>query len=312
MREVRQAILRYLAYYIQNRMKYTETEAEKILESLIASTRSPRGRFSAEESYKLLVKRLPPPNKRISGIRSIRIFSAAATVILLCVMSWLVYDYMGPANMQTVSTLAECKSIQLPDGTKVTLNHFSSLTYPERFRGKRREVTLDGEGYFEVSKNAEHPFIVRAEAVRVQVLGTHFNIESYPNDPEVKTTLFEGSVAVTITNNPERIILRPNESAIYNKENGSLTFETSPNATEEIAWRSGSFIFNHLPLQEIVRELSNSFGVEIKIEDEALYNYHLTARFSNGESLEQILYLLQQGRDFEYKRNDKGIIINAK
>lgn len=96
------------------------------------------------------------------------------------------------------------------------------------------------------------------------------------------------------------------------KENGNLTLETPQNAAEEIAWRSGSFIFNHLPLQEIVRELSNSFGVEIKIEDEALYNYHLTARFSNGESLEEILHLLQQGRDFEYKRNEKGIIINAK
>ena len=197
-------------------MKYTETEAEKILEKLIASTRSPRGRFSAEESYKLLERRLPALNKRTFGMRSIRIFSAAAAVILLCVMSWLAYDYMGPVDMQTVSTLAECRSIQLPDGTKVTLNHFSSLTYPERFRGKRREVTLNGEAYFEVSKNAEHPFIVQAEAVRVQVLGTHFNIESYPNDPEVKTTLFEGSVAVTIANNPERIILRPNESAIYN------------------------------------------------------------------------------------------------
>ena len=177
-------------------MKYTETEAEKILEKLIASTRSPRGRFSAEESYKLLERRLPALNKRTFRTRSIRIFSAAVAVILLCVMSWLAYNYIGPVDMQTVSTLAECRSIQLPDGTKVMLNHFSSLTYPERFRGKRREVTLNGEGYFEVSKNAEHPFIVQAEAVRVQVLGTHFNIESYPNDPEVKTTLFEGSVAV--------------------------------------------------------------------------------------------------------------------
>lgn len=293
-------------------MKYTETEAEKILEKLIASTRSPRGRFSAEESYKLLQKRLPAENKHAFKTRNIRIFSAAAAVILLCAISWLAYDYMIPVKMQTVTTLSECKNIQLPDGTKVTLNHFSSLTYPERFRGKLREVILAGEGYFEVSKKKEHPFVVQAEVVRVQVLGTHFNIESYPSDPEVKTTLFEGSVAVTISNNPKRIVLRPNESAIYNKESGSLTLETAQNAAEEIAWRSGSFIFNYLPLQEIVRELSNSFGVEIKIEDETLRNYHLTARFTNGESLEEILYLLQQGRDFEYKPGNKGIIINSK
>ena len=91
-------------------MKYTETEAEKILEKLIASTRSPRGRFSAEESYKLLERRLPALNKRTFRTRSIRIFSAAVAVILLCVMSWLAYNYIGPVDMQTVSTLAEYSS----------------------------------------------------------------------------------------------------------------------------------------------------------------------------------------------------------
>ena len=181
----------------------------------------------------------------------------------------------------------------------MTLNHFSSLTYPERFRGKHRKVTLKGEGYFEVSKSKEHPFIVQAEAVKVRVLGTHFNIEAYPGDPEVKTTLFEGSVAVSTASHPEGIVLRPNESAIYNKKKESLTRETEKNVSEEIAWQNGIFIFNHLPLQEIVRELSNSFGVKIKIENKKLRNYRLTAKFTDGESLEDILYLLQQGRKYE-------------
>lgn len=291
-------------------MKYTETEAEKILEKLIASTRSPRGRFSAEASYKLLTKRLPQKRNRTFSIGRIRIYVAAATVMLLCAMGWMIHNYMTPAVMQTVSTLAECKNIRLSDGTEVTLNHFSSLTYPERFRGKDRKVTLNGEGYFEVSKDKKHPFIVQAEAVKVRVLGTHFNIEAYRNNPEVRTTLFEGSVAVSTINQPEGIVLRPNESAIYNKEKESLTLEVKKDIAEEIAWRNGTFIFNHLPLQEIVRELSNSFGVEIKIENEKLSNYRLTARFTDGESLEEILYLLQQGRDFQYKQTDQGIIIN--
>lgn len=136
-------------------------------------------------------------------------------------------------------------------------------------------MTLKGEGYFEVSKSKEHPFIVQAEAVKVRVLGTHFNIEAYPGDPEVKTTLFEGSVAVSTASHPEGIVLRPNESAIYNKKKESLTREAEKNVSEEIAWQNGIFIFNHLPLQEIVRELSNSFGVKIKIENEKLRNYRL-------------------------------------
>lgn len=215
--------------------KYTETEAEKILQRLIASTRSPRRHFSAGESYKLLEKRLPHKPNPLFKMRSIWTFAAAATIALLCVMGWVGYEYMAPVDMQTVSTLAECKSIYLPDGTEVTLNHFSSLTYPERFRGKERKVVLDGEGYFEVSKDKQHPFIVQAEAVRVQVLGTHFNIEAYRNDPEVKTTLFEGSVAVSTANAPKYIVLRPNESAIYNKVKESLTLEVSENASEEMA-----------------------------------------------------------------------------
>ena len=96
---------------------------------------------------------------------------------------------------------------------------------------------------------------------------------------------------------------------IYNKVEKSLTRKTEENVSEKIAWQNGIFIFNRLPLQEIARKLSNSFGVEIKIENEELRNYRLTARFSNGESLEDILYLLQQGRDFHYKQTDKGITI---
>lgn len=291
-------------------MKYTETEAEKILEKLITSTRSPRGRFSAEESYALLKRRLPQKEQRMFRMRKVRIFAMAAAVALLCAIGWMVCEYMLPVGTHTVSTLAECKNVELPDGTEVTLNHFSSLTYPERFRGKYRKVTLKGEGYFEVSKNKEHPFIVQAEVVKVRVLGTHFNIEAYLGDPEVKTTLFEGSVAVSAANHPGSIVLRPNESAIYNKEEESLTRKAEKNVSEEIAWQNGIFIFNHLPLQEIVRELSNSFGVEIKIENEKLRNYRLTARFTDGESLKDILCLLQQGRDFKYKQTDKGIIIN--
>lgn len=290
-------------------MKYTEAEAEKILEKLIASTRSPRGRFSAEESYPLLEKRLPRAKARMFSAGRVRILAGAAVVMLLCAMGWTIHYYMLPVSMQTVSTLAECRNIQLPDGTEVTLNHFTSLTYPERFRGKERSVALSGEGYFEVSKDPQHPFTVQAGEVRVQVLGTHFNIEAYRNDPEVKTTLFEGSVSVTTACHPEGIVLRPNESAIYNKEKGSLTLEAQADSAEELAWKSGTFVFNRLPLQEIVRELSNSFGVPIKIENDKLLSYRLTARFTHGESLEDILYLLQQGRDFEYKQTDKGIVI---
>lgn len=290
-------------------MKYTDAELEKILEKLVASTRSPKGRFSAAANYPKLEKRLPHRNKRLLPIR---IFATAAAIALLCIPAWFAYNHLRSVPMQTVGTLAETRTVQLPDGTHVTLNHYSSLTYPERFKTANREVQLSGEAYFEVSKDRSHPFIVQTEAIDVQVLGTHFNVNAYRDNSEVKTTLLEGSVAVSNKSNSVRMILKPNESAIYNKVEQSLICEVPKNATEDIAWCNGEFIFSNLPLQKIARQLSNSFGVTIHISDTALQNYRITARFNAGESLEHILSLLQQAGPFGYSQNGNQITITTK
>ena len=283
-------------------MKYTDTELEEILNKLVASTRSPRGRFSATTSYPELEKRLKSHTRRLTLIRT---FSAAAAVTLLCLSVWTAYLYMQPVTIQTVSTLAETRTVCLPDGSTVTLNHYSSLSYPEKFKSDKREVKLYGEAYFEVSKNKKHPFIV-------QVLGTHFNVDAYQNNPDVKTTLLTGSVAVSNKSKSVRVILKPNEIAIYNKVEEKLTRKVLENVEDEISWRQGEFIFDDLPLQEIARELSNSFGATIHIADAALQNYRITARFRNGEELATILSVLHNAGYFDYSQNNKQIIITAK
>ncbi len=289
-------------------MKLSDTKLDQLLEQLVASTRTPRGRFSAEESYKLLAPRLPAHRRYLLPLRTL---SAAAAIALLCVLGWTVYQYALPPTLHTVSTLAERKSIQLPDGTSVMLNHFSTLSYPERFRSQNREVTLTGEAYFEVSPDKEHPFIVQAEEVSVQVLGTHFNVEAYRDNPEIHTTLLEGSVAVSHANG--RLVLRPNESAIYNKEKGSFTQVTVPDVQPIVSWQRGEFIFHNEPLQEIARELSNSFGTPIRIDSDTLRQYRFTARFAGGESLTYILDLLQQQAGcFECIHTDHQVILIAK
>lgn len=287
-------------------MKYTDRELEDILNKLIASTRSPRGRFSAASSYPQLEKKLNFRNHRLYLTRT---FAAAAAVVLLCLSVWTAYLYMQPATIQTVSTLAETRTVRLPDGTSVTLNHYSSLSYPERFKSDDREVELSGEAYFEVSKDSKHPFIVQTETIDVQVLGTHFNVDAYPDNPDVKTTLLTGSVAVSNKNNSIRMVLKPNEVAIYNKVEQKLTRKVLENAGDEISWRHGEFIFDDLPLQEIARELSNSFGTTIHIADSTLQNYRITARFRNGEDLDAILSVLHNAGYFNYSRNTQQITI---
>lgn len=290
-------------------MKYTDTELDQILNKLVASTRSPRGRFSAASAYPQLEKRLNSHRRRLTIVRSL---AAAAAVVLLCVSVWTAYLYWQPVSIETVSTLAETRVVLLPDGTSVTLNHFSSLSYPERFKSDNREVKLNGEAYFEVTKDKKHPFIVQTEVIDVQVLGTHFNVDAYRNNPDVRTTLLSGSVAVSNKNNSERMILKPNEVAIYNKVEQKLTRRILENAKNEISWRNGEFIFDNMPLQDIARELSNSFGTAIHIADSALQNYRITARFRNGEDLETILSVLHNAGYLNYSQNNQQVIITAK
>lgn len=287
-----------------------EQEFGKILDKLVSSTRSPRGRFSKENSWTLLEKRLPRLRRHTL---SLRITAAAAAVAVLCLMGWSAYYMFAPIPLQTISTLADTRSITLPDQTVIVLNRYSSLTYPERFRGKDRRVQLKGEAYFEVSKDAGHPFKVEAEDVMVQVLGTHFNVEAYPEDTQVKATLLEGSVAVSLIGQTEdRLVLSPNESAIYNKEMKSLTLQTETDAAEEIVWQNGTLLFKSVPLQEIARQLSNAFHTDIRIESADLQNYRMTATFSDGETLDEILSLLCRHQKFEYTKTNNGITITQK
>lgn len=290
-------------------MKYTETELEKTLNKLIASTRSPRGRFSAAASYPQLERMLKAHSRRLVLVRT---FATAAAVALLCLSVWTAYLYMQPVAIQTVSTLAETRTVSLPDGTSVTLNHYSTLTYPERFKSDNREVELNGEAYFEVSKDKKHPFIVQTEAVDVRVLGTQFNVDAYRDSPDVRTTLLTGSVAVSNKSNSEHMILKPNEIAIYNKVEKKLTRKLLEDATDEISWRHGEFIFDDVQLRDIARELSNSFGTTIQITDPTLQSYRISARFRHGEDLETILSVLQDAGYFNYSHNDKQITITAK
>ena len=160
-----------------------------------------------------------------------------------------------------------------------------------------------------MEKDARHPFVVKADPVEVEVLGTHFNVEAYPGDAEVKTTLLEGSVAVNAPAGNSRITLSPGECAIYNRADKTLQEEKTKENNTATGWRDGHFQFDYLPLQEIARELSNSFGTTIHIADSTLQNYRITARFRNGEDLDAILSVLHNAGYFNYSRNTQQITI---
>lgn len=149
----------------------------------------------------------------------------------------------------------------LADGTKVWLNAASSLRFPTAFVGKERKVELTGEGYFEVEHDASKPFHVMVNDMDVQVLGTHFNINSYSDEPAVKTTLLEGRVM--IKKNENLVYLNPGQQAILQPGQDNIQVAYDVDVEEVTAWKNGLFIFNKAPLEDVMRQIGRWYNVDV-------------------------------------------------
>ncbi|WP_343701722.1 FecR domain-containing protein [Chitinophaga sp.] len=150
--------------------------------------------------------------------------------------------------------------VRLPDGTRVWLNAASSLRFPTSFEGRVRKVELSGEGYFEVAKDAGHPFIVTSSGQSIQVLGTHFNVNAYGDGGLVRTTLMEGSVRVN--GEHESNMLVPGEQSQLNIRSGSMR-KVKADVEQVMAWKNGNFLFNDTYLPDIMLQLSRWYDVEV-------------------------------------------------
>ncbi|MNK26568.1 fec operon regulator FecR [compost metagenome] len=178
-------------------------------------------------------------------------------------------------------------TLTLSDGTKVILNAASSLKYPTGFKGKDRIVELEGEGYFEVAHNKAQPFKVISRGQTVEVLGTHFNINSYTDEPSVKTTLLEGSVDVNGT------LLKPNQQAILTANNKINVMNVD--ADDAVAWKDGLFKFEHTDMRTSMRQIARWYDVEVvyegNVKDEQFYG-----KIDRSYTLAEVLKVLKLGK----------------
>lgn len=151
--------------------------------------------------------------------------------------------------------------VSLPDGTKVWLNAATTLKYPYAFAKNERLVELNGEAYFEVSKDRIRPFRVKTGTQTVEVLGTHFNINAYKDEAVVKTTLLEG--AVKVSSQSGSVNLHPGEQSILNATNTSLSLNSQVDIDKEMAWKNNVFSFDNDDLQSIMRQISRWYDVDV-------------------------------------------------
>ncbi len=198
----------------------------------------------------------------------------------------------------------------LADGTKAELNAGSSLKYPVKFmEGSNREVFLTGEAFFDVAKDAAHPFIVNADELGIKVLGTQFNVSAYPEDAFVRTVLVEGSVSLSEnTSNTKATKLEPDHQAIWNKEEKRIYIEEIETSIFT-SWIEGQIVFRHMPFKNIIKKLERHYNVDIRCNNIVLNEETFTASF-DIESIEQVLETFNKNYAIGYTIKDNQIIIN--
>lgn len=196
--------------------------------------------------------------------------------------------------------------LTLADGTQVWLNAQSSITYPSAFQGTSREVTITGEVYFEVAHNAAMPFRVKSENQLIEVLGTHFNVNTYNAKSSAKTTLLSGSIA--LTNSHQRIILKPGEQGIVAAHSMSVK---NVDPAEVIAWKEGYFDFTDADIGSVIDELGRWYNVDIHYNGTATKET-FTGRIPRSWPFEKVLNLLKTFKSIQVEMQGRRLIVEKK
>jgi transmembrane sensor len=198
--------------------------------------------------------------------------------------------------------------LALPDGTKVWLNAASSITYPTAFTGDQRKVTISGEAYFEVAANKSLPFIVQEGNMTVQVLGTHFNINGYDDEPTMKTTLLEGAVRVLIGDDSSQ--LKPGQQAMLIRNSARISVVNDANTDEAMAWKNGQFMFSDAPIESVMHQVARWYNVDVVYDTPV--SGHFVADIPRNSPLSQVLKLLELTDQVHFKLEGRKITVTRR
>jgi ferric-dicitrate binding protein FerR (iron transport regulator) len=272
-----------------------------------------------EQMWNYLVKQIMSAN-RIStkyplwetGLR------IAASILIPIVFAFLGYYYSEnklPLPSSSVPVVIHTQTGQktdlcLPDGTHIWLNSASSLQYDNTYNQKERIIHLRGEAYFEVSKDAKKPFIVKTdEGLLVEAIGTSFNVKVYPTDNYITATLIEGSVRISDSYRSE--LLAPNEKLTFRKNDRTFVKNLLSDAGQSVLWRENQLAFGQERMEDIAMILERMYGVRIHFASEDLKNIRFSGKIKNT-NLDRILQILTFAAPIQYDmKNDSTIIFQS-
>lgn len=256
----------------------------------------------------------------VSGSYLSIFLKSAAVIFLVILMGWLMKETFHPQPVEKAPKLVSLEAPSgikltkiLPDGSKVILNSRSSITYDEGFTHSSREITLNGEGYFEVVKDASRPFTVHTGKISTTAFGTSFNIRYRPSEPSTEVSLATGKVQVKIkgSTGTSAAELLPGERMAYSSDTETLEVGLF-DFRETFAWKEGILYFKETSLIQVVQRLEDWYGVKIRIEgtpDQSKnQKWSYTGRFEN-QSLENVLTGIAFIKDFNFEIEGKNIKI---
>jgi len=290
-------------------------------ENEVSETR--RARLKQKINEAIDAADLPPHEEPLAvnmkGTRAEFPYLRFAAVISFVIAAAFVFLYANPSALKLFSdrkkhqttAKGERSTITLADGTSVWLNADSKLTYPKVFSGKTREVFLDGEAFFDVSEDPAKPFIVRTSAISVRVLGTSFNVRSYDQDDQIRTTLVKGKIILSVTDDESnQLTLKPSQQAVFEKHSRKITLENKVITENFTAWREGKLSFEGQPLSLIIKELERWYDVTIIMENESSLNCPFSAKINN-KTLVEVLDLFNASDGIEYTIDEKKVYIKG-
>jgi ferric-dicitrate binding protein FerR (iron transport regulator) len=248
---------------------------------------------------------------RLTDAASGELAKEAGVVITKTASGQLIYEVKGEntesdkINILTTDN-GETYQVRLPDGSSVWLNAASTLKYPASFaKLKDRRVELSGEGYFEVAKDKAHPFIVKTAEQEVEVLGTHFNINSYNDQPTIATTLIEGSVKVRANGRGQ--IIKPNEQALTSDK--GIKVQTV-DVEEIVDWKEGDFYLNGVSLKNAMQKIARWYDVEVMFDPSVPDDIESTGYISRSNKLSAVLKLIEKSGDVKFKIKGNTVYVS--
>ena len=271
--------------------------------------------IDVDSAHRKVMEQILHPNQPVSvrpKLSFLHYWQQVAAILLLPLLILSAYLYFKPAS-QIAETYQELFTpygtwsvVNLPDGSKVWLNAGSSLKYPTQFNDKQRVVSMQGEAYFEVRKDSEHPFVVQAGTARACVLGTSFNIRHYEQE-QIHITLLTGSLAVEseATENPE--IMKPGDDASL-QEDGKVIIQEK-GETARPMWTSGYFSFDDAPLSEVLCELGRWYNINVTVLHPEATTRNLHFKCKRSLELDDILEILNELGGFRLVKKENTIFV---